>query len=299
MMKRKRKHKWLTRKEAVGLLFMSPFIIGFTMLFLRPLLQSLIYSFNEVSIAKEGVAYDFIGLANYQRALFGDGKFIRTLLPVIGKYLLEVAVIVLFSIFMAILLSQKFAGCLFFRTACFLPVIFAAEKVLWYLEENGISGDLGEVSNGISAVSQSGTVFIYKIIEHFGMGAEVTDFLLEHVNGIFDVATDSGVSIVLFIIGLQAIPSYLYEVCDIEGATKWETFWKITFPMLSPTILLCLVYNLIVRFNSNNEIVQLINKEKFAKLGYSSAQTWLYSILIIILVVIVYRVVSKRVVYLE
>lgn len=295
----KRKINWFTRIDLLGYMFVLPFVIGFIFLFLKPLILSVIYSFHEVSIEAGGLLMELVGFANYRKALLEDGDFIRTLIPSVAKYLGETVVIMFFSMFLAILLNQKFAGRLFFRTACFLPVVYASEVVRSKLETNGISGGFEEGGNGVLMVSQKGTEFLYDIIGNFGLGTEFTEFLSKYVNGIFNVACDSGIAIILFIIGLQSIPSHLYEVCDIEGASKWETFWKVTFPLLTPTILLCLIYTLIVRFSSENEVVVLIESNRMLQLHYACAQSVLYSVLVLILTGIVYFVVSKRVIYLD
>lgn len=299
MMRKKKKNKCFSRIDIIGYGFVAPFLIGFIALFARPLIQSGIHSFHNIRFEVGGLNMESVGFANYKEALFEDGKFIRTLLPSIGACLIEVVVIMFFAMALAIVLNQNFAGRLFFRTACFLPVIFGASTVKNKLTVSGLNGDIESTSNGFFAVSESATEFMFKLVERFGFGAAFSEYFTKYMNEIFNVAMDSGIQIILLIIGLQAIPSYLYEVCVIEGATKWETFWKITFPLLSPTMLLCLVYSLIVQFNADNAVIQLINDNKTLRLGYANAQTWLYSILVLLIIGIVYKIVSKRIVYFE
>jgi len=295
----KKRNKFFTRTDIIGYLFVSPFVIGFIFLLGKPLIQSIIYSFNTVKIVPGGIELEFIKFENYRKALFGDGAFIRTLLPMFGETLISVVVIVFFSIFLAILLNQEFKGRLIFRTIAFFPVIFASNVTKGIMRQDGLAGALEAKSNEFMIFSQGGVEFLNELIESFGFGAELIGTLTGYVNNIFNIAWDSGIQIVLFIIGLRAIPSYLYEVCEIEGATKWETFWKITFPMLSPTILLCVVYTLITKFNSNNEIILMINGNRNLRLHYACAQTWIYTVIIFILFSVVYKVISKKTVYFD
>lgn len=300
-MKTKRKYKLITREDKIGWLFVSPFIIGFVFLFGMPMVQSLIYSFHKVTIDVGAVDKEFVGFANYKALLFENVDFIKALAEFGSDVVLKIVVLLFFSMFVAILLNQKFAGRLFFRTAMFLPVIFGSDAVMsLYNRKSSYTSISLESEAGLFGTMEVGASdFLMELVDSFGFMSGIMATVTNSAAGIFEYAWDAGIQIVLFIIGLQAIPSYLYEVCEIEGATKWETFWKITFPMLTPTVLLCLIYTVIDSCNSGNEVMTLIQKDMRTLLHYACAETWLYSVLIFALVFVIYRVVAKNVVYLD
>lgn len=292
-----KKKKIFTRVDIIGYAFVSPFIIGFIFFFLKPLIQSTIYSFNKIMITPEGFEMEAVGFEHYRKAILGDGPFVRAILSTYGSILIKVVFVMFFSIFMGILLSQKFKGRLFFRTIAFMPFIFSSPVAMRYQSTFALGDTVSE--KDIVLVSKDGINFMMELMASFGFDAGIVDVFSKYINEIFEVTWSSSIPIVLFVVGLKSIPQYIYEVCEIEGATKWETFWKITFPLLSPTILLCLVYTLIIEFNSGNEIVNKINGNAMLRVDYACAQTWVYSIIIFITFAVVYKVVSKRTIYLD
>ncbi|MBE5868058.1 MAG: sugar ABC transporter permease [Lachnospiraceae bacterium] len=298
---KKRKIKFFTREDKVGFLFVLPFIIGGVFFFLKPMIDSIKYSFHKISFGESGIQLTAVGMENYKTALFGDADFFKSLTTFGWTVALEVVVIMFFSMFVAVLLNQKFLGRLFFRTTMFLPVIFGADVILEYylLHSADQSSSLKNVESIFGATVIKTPEFLSELIDGFGVLSPAILEVTQYASNIFDLVWEVGLQIVLFTIGLQAIPSYLYEVCVLEGATKWETFWKITFPILSPTILLCLIYTLIDKFNSDNEIMRMIGGNMRTLIHYACAQTWLYTLLILIIVLIVYRIVAKHVVYLD
>ena len=109
----------------------------------------------------------------------------------------------------------------------------------------------------------------------------------------------SGLQILLFISGIMGISTALYEAAKIEGATAWESFWKITFPMLSPIMVLNAVYSIIDRFiDYNNGVLQyILGFAQKLDFSYSSAMAWLYFLVVGVLVGVVYIIINKRIVY--
>ncbi|MBO5197880.1 MAG: sugar ABC transporter permease [Lachnospiraceae bacterium] len=297
--KKKRTYKLITRTDIIGYLFVLPFLIGFLFLFLKPMVTSVIYSFHKITFGESGMIMEKVGLENYRYALFGDAKFFKELLTIGGTVVVKILVIMFMSIFVALLLNQKFPGRLFFRTVMFLPVIFGADTILKLFIETDAYQSLSGSSNAFVSVGQSATGFLQELIQSFGFFSDMMSTFSEYAKKIFDLTWEMGIQVILFIVGLQAIPSYLYEVCEMEGATKWETFWKITFPLLSPTILLCLIYTVIENFNSSNEVVKMISENMGHRIHYACAQTWLYSIIVFLLVMIIYGIVSRKTVYLD
>ena len=298
-MNNKRKFLRMNRTNAVGVLFVLPFLIGFIFLFFKPMLASIIYSFNVVGFDEQGMTLKFVGLDNYRYALFSDAEFLKELLAVAGSALAKVVVIMFMSMFVAMLLNQKFYGRLFFRTVLFLPVIFGADVILAIFAESDAYTMLSGTSNSLVSVGKEANVFLEELMRSFGFSSGMMNALSSNIRGIFDLTWEMGIQTVLFIVGFQAIPPHLYEVCEMEGATKWETFWKVTFPLLSPTILLCLIYTVIDTFNSDNNVVRIISENMAHLLHYACAQTWLYTLIVFAFVMTIYGLVSRKTIYLD
>ena len=298
-MKNKRKFLRMNRTNAVGVLFVLPFLIGFIFLFFKPMLASIIYSFNVVGFDEQGMTLKFVGLDNYRYALFSDAEFLKELLAVAGSALAKVVVIMFMSMFVAMLLNQKFYGRLFFRTVLFLPVIFGADVILAIFAESDAYTMLSGTSNSLVSVGKEANVFLEELMRSFGFSSGMMNALSSNIRGIFDLTWEMGIQTVLFIVGFQAIPPHLYVVCEMEGATKWETFWKVTFPLLSPKILLCLIYTVIDTFNSDNNVVRIISENMAHLLHYACAQTWLYTLIVFAFVMTIYGLVSRKTIYLD
>ena len=294
-----KKRKWITRTDIVGYLFIMPFLIGFVFFFLKPMINSLIYSFHKVSFGAEGLIMEKVGWANYEYALFGDAGFLKALLTMGANVIVKILVIMFLSMFVSILLNQEFPGRLFFRVAMFMPVIFGADVVMESFMASEGYDMLSSDSNQFITIGSGAQNFLNELIGNFGVVSDVVGMFTGYIASIFDLAWEMGIQVILFIIGLKAIPDYLYEVCSLEGATKWEEFWKITFPMLSPTILLCLIYTVIDTFNSNNEVAAMIADNVQFELHYACAQTWLYSLIVFVIVALIYKIVSNYTVYLD
>ena len=299
-MKKLKARTLLTPTDKTGLLFVLPFIIGFVWLFMKPLLESLNYTFHRVTMGTDSLILTPIGFENWKYMATTDAAFIKKLITMTSGMLVEILVIMFISIFLAVLLVDKFPGRLFFRTALFLPMIFGAAPVMSAFHTLGGDNDMEAQGNAFVSMSGEMTGFINEIISSFGILTPVIEKFTAYAGTLFNLVWDTSLQIVIFIIGLQAIPSHLYEVAKMEGATKWETFWKITFPLLTPSILLCLVYSVINYFNkSTNAIVKLIQTNMTARLDYACTQSWAYALMIFIVVLLINAVMSKKVINLD
>lgn len=299
-MKKNRTHKILTPTDKTGLLFVLPFIIGFIWLFFMPLLESLNYTFHRVTVGSEGLILTPIGFENWIYMCTRDSAFLKKLITMSSTMAVEILVIMFISIFLAVLLVDKFPGRVLFRTCLFLPMIFGAAPILAAFSKFGGVKEMASTSNDFVVMTGEMTGFVNEIISSFGILAPVIEKFTEYAGTLFNLLWKTALQIVIFIIGLQAIPSHLYEVAKMEGATKWETFWKITFPLLTPSILLCLIYSIIDYFNaSTNQVVQIIDNYMISRLDYACTLSWAYSLLIFLLVIIVNAILSKRVITLD
>lgn len=288
----------LAKKSAwTGRAFILPWLIGFVFFFIKPMIESIYYSFTRIVITPTGISTIFIGVKNYHYAFLEDPEFIRNLVESLQNMLYEVPLIVFFSLFIAIILNQEFKGKTFARSMFFLPVIVASGVIIQLLKRDVL------VQNIMSSQNSTASIFQSSVLEHLlmqaGINIELANLFTGAVNRLFDLTWRSGVQILLFLAGLQTIPSSLYEVSDIEGATAWESFWKITFPMVSPIILINVVYSVIDSFTDYGNKVMLMISEiaKNLKFEYSSTLTWIYFLCVFVIVGIVIGLVSRKVYY--
>lgn len=285
----------LQKKEArYGYLFILPWLVGFVALFLRPLVVSVKYAFSNVNFTPSGVTTTWCGLSNFLSP-FNDVYFMpRTFWPGISSFWYESLLVCIFSLFIAIILNQKFKGRTFARALFFLPVIIASGVVIQTLRSNGMNTDV-ETENAF--IFSSGGLEV--ILDSVGFPARLTRVFTEISNKIFDIVWMAGIQIILYLSGLQSIPRSEYEAAEIEGATAWECFWKITWVRISPMTLVVVVYSIIDSFTnvSNRLIMWTYNQYLSSNLGTSSAIGWLTCVIAFIVLIVVGGFVSRHVFY--
>lgn len=296
------------KKARVGWLFVAPFIFGFFLIYIPIIFGSLKYSFNEIDILSGG-GYElvWVGFKNYATAL-GDQAFMQTLANGIVGLIIDIPTILLFSLFIAILLNQKMPGRTAFRAIFFIPVLLTTGLIASIDSGNLIAQNMGS-SSGIDtgASEESGVSSIVSATDmqslFSGMivGKELAKYVADMVNKIFDIVNRSGVQMLIFLAGLQGISPSIYESCEIEGASAWETFWKITLPMISPMILVNAVYTVIDSFTSGDNKVMTYINNLYNQAGdsnvISSAMAWMYFLLVILIVAAVAGIISSVVFY--
>lgn len=262
-------------KSRYGWLFISTWLIGVVLFFAIPVIQSIIYSFSQMTITAEGVNTVWVGLKNYKYIIGEHTRYLTWLGRSVTNFIYSLPIIVILSMILAILLNQKFRGRLFFRALYFMPVIIATGVVIDLI--SGMSGNDMTASSVNESVS-GGMFSVQDIIAILDLPAEVATFVQKIISNIFDLIWNSGVQTILFLAGLQSIPSTLYEASKVEGATKWEEFWFITFPMLSNVTLLVVVYTMVELFvsNSNAVVSQVYSLMRAAVYDETSAMMWFY-----------------------
>lgn len=298
--------KWrlsLLGREAIGGLgFILPFLIGLFALFLPMIIQSIQFSFSNMDVQSSGYVLTPAakhGFEHYIRALTIDPEFNKMLLSAIGNMCTKVPLVIIFSFFMANLLNQKFHGRAAARSILFFPVILTSGVILGLESSDLLLTTLNpsELSaNDISTLMNVSGL----LMKYTDLPESVIMFLASAVNGIYEIIIASGVQILIFLAGLQSISPSLYEASAMEGATAWESFWKITFPMISPLILVNSVYTIIDAFTSeSNEIMKSIHDTIFreVKYGLGSAMSWIYFICIGVILLVVGGIISKHVFY--
>ncbi len=307
--KKKKKASSLdARKSRAGWLFVLPFIIGFVIIYAPIVYDSILYSFTKINIVTGGgFRLTWVGLSNYQEALFVDATFVQTLTAGIQQLIFDIPAIVIFSLFMAVMLNEKMVGRAAFRAIFFIPVILSTglidkidqqNQMLQYME-NTSSMDMGDGGAETSAQIIS-AMDVQRLFRNMVIGEELLNYVVGLVNDIYDIVNRSGVQMLIFLAALQSISPAIYESCQIDGATTWETFWKITLPMISPMILVNTVYTVIDSFTSaDNQVMTYIDQVYDQPSGnvLSSAMSWMYFILVMLIIAAVAGVLSAYTFY--
>lgn len=273
------------RRALTGFLFALPFIIGAITFFVRPFIGTIIYSLSKIVYGNNGTTVSFLGFKNYIDAFVSNSEFLPAFLDSIGNVLYEVPFILVFSLAMAVVLSGDFKGRTFFRAAFFLPLIISTGPAA-----AAAQGSASNLYSADTSVMMFEAISIEPLLMSFGLSEGLITVLVSIINNIFNLTLKSGVQILIFISGIKAIPTYLYEVTQIEGANRWETFWLVTFRMISPMLLINIVYTIIDSFSdTSNSVMKFINtmtQNLKIELGSAAATVYFLSILILLLIVI-------------
>lgn len=299
----KRKQRLVANRNRYGYVFVAPFIIGFLLFVLLPIIQSLIFSVSNINVTMDGYKLDFAGLGSYKRALLVDANIRRLVANALIQTFSELPVILAFSFFAALLLKDKFRGRNIIRAIFFLPVIMASGVIISMDSGNAtlnamMHRNTADLVNGVAA-SVSANKLILSVFSS-AIPPTVLDFLGRAIDGIYDIIMSSGLQIIIFIGGLNTIPSSIFEASNMEGASAWENFWKITFPMMGPYLLLNTIYTVIDSFtNVKNALIITIQNYllSFSEFSFASAIFWIYFAFIFIAVGLLLKIISKRVFY--
>ena len=300
MKKQKNKLAGLQKRKAIsGYLFISPFLLGFLVFMAKPFFQSLWMSFCDVELGAGIINPVFKGLKNFKHALTIDPEFNRLLVEQISKMCVYSLAIMVFSFFVALILNQKFKGRALVRSIFFLPVILSSGVMLDLDSNNALMQSIqASVETTASNISIAGT--LEGILRTAGVGVRAFEFVFEIIDSIYDVAIASGIQIIIFLSGLQTISASMYEAADIEGCTKWESLWKITFPMISSMFLVNWIYTIIdFCMRTDNAVIEKIQKIMTQSLDYglASAMSWTYFIVVMIFTAVTSFLISKGVYY--
>ena len=312
--KRRRKIASLDRRKArAGWLFVLPFLIGFVLIYLPMVWQSIQISFSHTKFLTGG-AYkiEWVGLQNYIDALQVDPKFTQVLLEGLGSLAIDIPAILIFSLFMAIMLNQKMVGRAVFRSIFFIPVVLST-GIMEVISAMDVLGDYMESGEGIDDGSGKATETLVSVDDlallfaNMKVGEDLVKIVTQMVNNIFDIVNRSGVQMLIFLAALQSISPAIYESCKIDGATSWETFWKITLPMISPMILVNGVYTIIDSFTTESNPVMVYVQTVYsdgtgANYGnkassISTAMSWIYFAIVGLIVALIAAIMSGFVFY--
>lgn len=304
-LKKKKGMMTLNKKKARwGYLFVLPLLFGLIFQFGIPAVRSLWFAFCEVTVkGTEGFTATFDGLQNFYDALLVNTTFREKAVQSLLAVLLNLPLITIFSFFAASLLNQKFKGRWLVRTIFFLPLVLAAPALMNFDAGDALQNMMGSAGNFKASESLTGleSVNLAKLLISSGVLPQtIANYLASAADRIYDIIILSGVQILVFLAALQSIPPTMYEVAAIEGASPWESYWRITFPMTCPMIMTCMIYTIIDSFTaSTNATLEMIENTAFTTFNYglSSAMSWIYTVLILLLlglVVLIMRKVVKQ-----
>ncbi|MBO5109613.1 MAG: sugar ABC transporter permease [Clostridia bacterium] len=307
--KRRRKSVSLDKKKSrAGWLFVLPFVIGLIFIYLPVITNSIYMTFCTLSHTSTGYLLTFDpnnAFVNYKYALLEHDWFYEALVNTLTDLMLDIPSIVIFALFMALLLNQDMKGRAVFRAIFFVPVILSTGLI----DEIDYGANVAEsLREGIAMEDGTGDetnqflniMDISSMLQGMRVGGGIVEYAIDLVNNILDIVNKSGVQMLIFLSGLQSISPSIYESCSIEGASAWETFWKITLPMISPMILVNAVYTTIDSFtSSSNSVMKAIGMEYLKKdyQTHMAAMSWSYFLVVALFVVLVALILSAYTFY--
>ena len=294
------------KDDLFGWVFVLPLIIGVVLILIPVVYNSINFSFNDMKMQDVGYSLTPVGFENYRVALFVNPDFVRDILTYLSSLVVTIPSIVIFSLFIAVLLNKDFMGRTFFRLVLFIPVIMSVGYFDTVLSGDVMTSSLSSLTSFDTGIGSSTGYFtaarISEYLVNLNVTTSITNFLVSLLNGIPTIINQSGVQIIIFLAGLQSISPSVYEAAQIEGATGWESFWKITVPMISPMILVNILYSIINAFtSSSNSIMKSIQTITFSsfKFGQGAAMSWIYFSVIILVIAVVYMITRRLVFYQE
>lgn len=278
-MKKKRINR-KTRENLIGYSFIGIWVIGLLVFMLYPLIVSIIYSFSEVRILGTGISVTYNGFENFKNLFqLEEGfEFIETLISFLKEVIIQIPIIIVFSVMIAVLLNQNIKLRGFFRSVFFLPVIIASGPVINELISQG--------AGGVNVFENYGFINIIESTLNPIFAEPITKIFSE----IIIIFWFSGVQILIFLAGLQKIDKQIYEAAKVDGAGPWESFWKITIPSLKNLIFVNFIYTIVLLNSfSNNPVIKIIRANMFNQregtgYGFATAMAWIYFIITMILI---------------
>lgn len=260
-------------RSRYGYTFVAHWALGLILFFIVPTISSLIYSFSKIFILETGFQLEFIGLANFKEILMENPDYLTNIRDAVGSMFYSLPIVVALSLILAVLLNQHFPGRTMFRIIFFLPVIISSSVIVRMLADPTVNAQIFNLSS-----EGQGVINYQTILGNLNLPTQISDLLIFILSNAIALAWNCGVQTILFLAGLQSIPASLYEVSKIEGANKWEEFWKITIPMLRHVISLVIIYTMISLFTSaDNSIMSAAMKLMSAMdYGVASSMLWFY-----------------------
>ena len=276
-------------------------------MFATPLIASIQYCFYEVGLMTSSSEWKSVGLNNFYNALFQNLTFKENLINELLSMLAHVPVIVIFSFFMATMLNRKFPGRTAVRSILFLPVVLTTGVILSLESSDYMIKEMSNLAEESASTMKNMLLTDYldisSLLSSVGMPSGFITFISTCVDSIYTIVSSSGVQIIIFLAGLQSISPQIYEYASVEGAVGWEAFWKITFPLVKPMILVCSLYTVIDYCGKSTNVVirqiqgTMMGDGQDISIGLGSAMSWLYLIPILLILGIITLVFARNTFY--
>ena len=274
-----------TRNSLKGLVFVTPFIIGIILFFIYPIYMSLRLSVG-AQVAIRGMQIRGFTIEHFVRAFVVDLEFLPIFGEAVRQTLTQFPLTIVLTLIIAVLLNRDIKCRGLFRVIFFIPFLLGSGEVMKQLLNQGVDRAVLNIMDG--------RLIPYNVLSYFG--TTIMDVVQTVLGLLVTVLWGGGVQILLFLSGLPSISPALYEAAKIDGATEWEIFWKVTVPMISPMLLLNIVYTLVDSFtNINNPLLEYIQEYGFenAEFQYGAALGWIYFAFIGVLVAVIFAVMQK------
>lgn len=289
-MTKNKKSKLKANEDRYAYLFIAPFVIGFIFLYADLIYSSIVYSFSELVFEGKSFKNVFVGIANFKNVLTVNPDFTPALTSAVTDMITMIPVILIFSLFMATLLNRKIPGRALFRSIFFIPVILMT-GIVTKMDTNTTMQSILATNDLAESASASGLSLtdIQTALQGMSIGTGAIEFIIKFIDDIYSVVNNSGVQIILMLASLQSISPSVYEAASIEGATAWESFWKITLPMVAPVVFVCAIYTVIDQMSASTNSIMLLIEKTTENSGYglASAMAWLFFLVIIVVLLIV------------
>ncbi len=276
--------------------FLAPWLIGIVIFFVWPMAQAVIYSFSRLTVTASGFQLDWVALDNYSYLFTKDTFFLPNLTQALGEVVPSVLMITAFSLFIAVILKENFFGRSAARTVFFFPVMIASGVIITILKEQ-VMMSVSTSDNTAAYLFQAPD--LVNTFAAFGLPDFVLTSITDIVNGFFDLTWKSGVQMLLLLSAINNIPQSFYEAAVLDGADAWVKFWKITFPAITPSLLVVIIYTVIDSFLDYDNLVMSMIRNYYQNNNYTYSATIgvIYFVCILALVGLVSLVMRKLVVY--
>jgi len=291
---------YATKRKLLGFTFLIPFLLGFFMFFAKPLVETFKYSFNSITLDEVGnMIFTPNGIQNYidlftKEVSTSQTQILRVLVDENTNMLINVPLITLLSLFLALLANRQFKGRAIVRMIFFLPIILGLEVVT----------DMMTITTGSETIQTGGLFaesFVARmLVRYTSIPMTYLSPIIEFVENIFSVISRSGVQTLVFLAALQSISPSMYEVAKIEGATGYETFWKVTIPSILHIVVFVVIYTIVDVFLTSQvaQEVYSFGFEQANKIGIGSALSvvYIFNVLLVLGIVLLFtrKVVSNN-----
>lgn len=286
-----KKSKLQANEDKYAYLFIAPFVIGFIFLYADLIFSSVVYSFSELVFEGKSFKNVFVGFDNFKNIFTVNAEFLPALTSAVTDMITQIPVILIFSLFMATLLNRKMPGRALFRSIFFIPVILMTGIVTKMDTNTTMQSVLttNDLATGASTSSGLSLTDIQTALQGMSIGTGAIEFIIKFIDDIYSVVNNSGVQIILMLASLQSIPPSVYEAASIEGATGWESFWKITLPMVAPVVFVCAIYTVIDQMSASTNSIMLLIEKTTENSGYglASAMAWIFFLVIAVILLLV------------